>query len=335
MKIVPFTASAMDSYAEFWWSIYADLPYVVRADAYQASMLPAPGPTPGYFISNLQGGLGGDHQKHWAGEVTDDTVVVAEADGAVAGILIASVDSEKRAGNILSAFVRRDGRGRQAATATLQEILERFGRMGLSRAVATPDWTRGIEVENPVHLALLDAGFAWERDWSPAYPLVEYSVCLGGVLGEFRVQPEIHASIERLRKEETIEIEKVDHERFARLRRLDTGQPPEPFVGHETFVALYEGLVAGWLPECDVGKDEFGRMFGESVPEVIHGFRNRGIGKALYHLGMEEVVRQGGEYGFTGTTAHNPARLIYRSIGFRYWYTSFCLLSKRLPGRES
>ena len=50
MKIVPFTDAATDSYAEFWWSIYADLPYVIRPDGYQDNMEPSPGPTPDHFI---------------------------------------------------------------------------------------------------------------------------------------------------------------------------------------------------------------------------------------------------------------------------------------------
>ncbi len=221
MKIVPFTDAATDSYAEFWWSIYADLPYVIRPDGYQDNMEPSPGPTPDHFIGSLRDGLGGDHSRHWAGEVTDETVVIAEDGGQVAGILVASMDARTNTGNVLAAFVRRDVQGRAAAAAIVQEILGRFRRMAMSRAVATPDWSKGLEVENPVHLALLDAGFAWEGDWNPAAPVHAYQVCLGGLLGGFRVQSEIYAKIDRLRAEDTIEIEKVDHERLARMRRFE------------------------------------------------------------------------------------------------------------------
>ena len=193
--------------------------------------------------------------------------------------------------------------------------------------------SKGIEVENPIHLSLLDAGFAWDHDWSPAYSTMAYQTCLGGRLEGFRVGSEIRARVERLSKEDTIEMERVDHEQFANLNRFDTRRPLRTFDGKATFVALFEGLVIGWLPECSAGKDRFGRTYGGCVPEVLQMFRSRGVGKALYHLGMEEVVREGAEYGFTATPIHNPARMVYRSVGLRYWFTSFCLLSRRLATR--
>jgi len=92
--------------------------------------------------------------------------------------------------------------------------------------------------------------------------------------------------------------------------RFDMNLPPEPFDGQSTFVALYEGVIVGWLPECATGRDGLGRTYGGCVPRVLHMFRNRGIGKALYHLGMEEVVRQGAEYGFTATPIYKTSCVI-------------------------
>ncbi|MBM3240069.1 GNAT family N-acetyltransferase [Candidatus Poribacteria bacterium] len=81
--------------------------------------------------------------------------------------------------------------------------------------------------------------------------------------------------------------------------------------------------------EMGVNTDE-GRVLGLTTPKVIPSYRRRGIGKVLYHLGIEEVVRQGAQYGYTVTGIHNPARLIYRSVGFKYWYTHFWEMSKQL-----
>jgi GNAT superfamily N-acetyltransferase len=98
-----------------------------------------------------------------------------------------------------------------------------------------------------------------------------------------------------------------------------------------TFVALVDSLAVGWLDEVKIDDpDEYGRVMGEAVPVVLPTFRRRGIGKVLYHLGMEEVVRRGARYGWTATGIYNPARLIYRSIGYRYWYTCFSRMSKYL-----
>jgi len=335
MKIVRFNENMLDECAEFWWSIYKDMPYVHRPDGYQNINTPPPGPDAKYFVERLKAGLSGNDMgaplgaKHWAGEVNDDSIVLAVNEGKVEGILVSSIDREKLTSNILSAYVQRDNRGREIAGRLLGEALERFRKMGLNRVVAAPDQTKSLEVECPMHLALLDAGFAWEGDWEPGYPMHEYCVFLGGSLEKFRLQPEIKQKIEWL-DEEGIPIERVTADGFDNLRRFDTGEKPT-LADEVTFVALYWGdTVVGWLPEVRTYEDEFGRIIGGAVPEVIPNFRRRGIGKVLYHLGIEEVVRQGAQYGYTGTNMHNPARLIYRSVGYQYWYTTFNMMSKRL-----
>jgi ribosomal protein S18 acetylase RimI-like enzyme len=272
----------------------------------------------------------------WLGEtVTEDDVVLAEDEDRIAGVLVCSVDKEKRTGNILSAYVRRHQRGRQVAELLVNQALGRFQRCGLRRAVAAPGASRSMEVESPIHLALLDAGFAWENDWWPSYQQEEYGVFLGGSLEGFCLQPEIREKIERLHQQ-GIEIEQVKADRFCTLRRLDTGElvagtesVADTEVKSVTFVALVDGQVVGWLPELAVWENH-GRILGGCVPEVIPTYRRRGIGTALYHLGTEEVVRQGAQYGWTATGIHNPARLIYRSIGYQSWYTAFSRMSKRL-----
>jgi len=157
----------------------------------------------------------------------------------------------------------------------------------------------------------------------------EYGVYLGGSLEGFRLQPEIKEKIEKLR-EEGIAIERFTTEQFENLRRTDTGDKVGTFGGDVTFVALVDALAVGWLEEVETWTDEYGRTMGGTVPYVIPDYRRKGIGKVLYHLGIEEVVKRGAQYGWTATNIHNPARLIYRSIGYRYWYTSFGMMSKRL-----
>jgi len=335
MKIIRYNENLLDACAEFWWSIYKDMPYVHRPDGYQTINTPPIGPNPEYFVKYLKDGLSG----HWCGKVTDDSIVLAVDGEKVEGILINSIDREKLTGNILSAYMRRDEQGREIADCLLSEALECFRKMGLHRAVAGPDDSKSLEVECPIHLAILDAGFGWEDNWEQppdesgrgfVYDWPAYSVLLGGTLQEFRLQPEIKEKLEKLRKEGII-IERLTADEFRERRRFDNNQVPclNPYTG-ETFAAIVDGRVVGWLDEMGQEEDEFGRILGGAIPEVIPSYRKKGIGKVLYHLGIEEVVQQGAQYGYTGTSIYCPARLIYRSVGFRYWYTSFCLMSKQL-----
>jgi len=283
--------------------------------------------------------LDSHNTRRWEGELTDDSIFLAEEGGKIEGILVSSIDREKLTGNILSAYMQRNQRGRVIADSLLDEALEHFRQLGLHEAWAGPRY-QALEVECPIHLALLDAGFAWEEEKQGEPPQHTYGVILGGSLEGFSLQPEIKERIEKFRKE-GITIERVTCEQFRHLRRFDTRGEIESstvlseifeagtIIGDVTFVALVDDFVVGWLWEVSNHQDE-GREMGSVVPEVIPSYQGRGIGKALYHLGTEEVVRQGAKYGITGTGIYDSARFIYRSVGFQYWYTCFNEMSKRL-----
>ena len=329
MRIMRYNENMSDACAEFWWSIYKDMPYVHRPDGWVTINTPPIGPE--FFGEHLKAGFSG--ASYWTGDVTDESVILVEDAGKIKGILVYSIDKEKLTGNILSCYVQRNHRGREMAEYLLSEALEHFRKLGLYKVV-----TGALEVECPIHLAMLDVGFVWEDNWAqppdesgqaPIYDWPTYQVFLGGSLEGFRLQPEIKENIEKLH-EEGIVIERLPINEFRKLRRLDDNQEPnfEPDTP-EFFAAVVDGRLVGWLFEMGVFTDE-GRVLGLTTPEVIPSYRRRGIGKVLYHLGIEEVVRQGAQYGYTVTGIHNPARLIYRSVGFRYWYTSFGGMSKRL-----
>jgi len=110
MKIIQYNENMLDACAEFWWSIYKDMPYTHGPDGYPTINTPPIGPAPEYFVKHLKAGLSGCDAKHWAGEVTDDSIVLAEDGGKVEGILVCSIDHERLTGNILSAYMQRDAR---------------------------------------------------------------------------------------------------------------------------------------------------------------------------------------------------------------------------------
>jgi GNAT superfamily N-acetyltransferase len=310
----------LDAYAEFWWSIYKDMPYVHRPDGGQT--LNTPPISPEYFIKHLKAGF----SSAWyfpKGNITDDSVIIVEDEGKTSGILVSSIDHEKLTGNILSCYVQRNQRGRELAASLLSESLERFRKMGLYRVVAAPDH-KTMEVECPIHLALFNEGFGFNGIYSNEC----YGVFLGGSLEGFSLRPEIKEKIEQLRKD-GITIERCVRGQFPNLRRLDTGE--EKVLGHDEceFFAFVNGLAVGWTFEVSVFEDE-GRILCQVGPEVIPSFRGRGIGKVLHHLGIEEAKKQGAEGGWTATGIDNPARFIYRSVGWQYWYMCFSDMSKQL-----
>jgi len=336
----------LEQCAEFWWSIYKDMPYILRPDGITFINTPSIGPE--YFVEHIKAALDGAWwwTTDWVpgpGErtpcerkTTDDSIILVEDEGKLAGVLVSSIVGETLTGNVMSCYVRRDLRGREIANCLLNEALERFRKMGLRRAVAAPGADRSMEVECPIHLAILDAGFAWgtwEHNWQPACVSEEqYGVFLGGSLEGFHLQPEILAKQEKLHQE-GIEIKWVMREEFHRLRRYDTGSTKrEPTLDgnpESTFVALVDGLSVGWLSEVGISDVE-GVVTGGAVPEVIPMYQRRGIGKVLYHLGIDKVVHQGAVCGWTATGIYNPARLIYQSVGFRYWCTVFGGMTKLL-----
>jgi len=180
-----------------------------------------------------------------------------------------------------------------------------------------------MEVQCPIHLALLDAGFAWEKIWW------EYGILLGGSLEGFRLQPEITEKIEKLRREGVI-FERCVHSQFPNLRWVDDGREIKiDDKSHCAFVAFANGLVVGCTFEVMTWEEE-GLILCMVGPAVGRNYRRKGIGKVLQHLGTEEAVRQGAQYGFNGTDIHNPARFVYQSVGFRYWYTDFGSMLKHL-----
>ena len=328
MNIVKFNENMLDECAEFWWTIYEHMPYVHRPDGWVTINTPPIGPE--FFGEHLKAGFSG--ASYWQGDVTDESVILFEDAGKIEGILVCSIDKEKLTGNILSCYVRRDYRGREIAEYLLNEALEHFRLLELHKAVET----RALEVECPIHIAMLDAGFSWENEWwpdwfppGPSRAIEQYGVFLGGSLEGFRLQPEIKEKIEKLR-EEGIAIEHLSNDELRELKRLDNDQPPELDPDSpDLFAALVDGRLVGWLFEMNSDTDE-GRVLGIATPEVIPSYRRRGIGKVLYHLGIEEVVRQGAQYGYTATGIYSPARLVYQSVGFKYWYTCFSRMTKRL-----
>lgn len=207
-------------------------------------------------------------------------------------------------------------------------------------------------MESPIHLALLDAGFAWENNWEfrpegmddeVAWVIPGYGPYLGGSLEGFAVSDQIRARV-RAFEAEGIEVRRCAAEDFASLVRFDTGRRVHGEPGEEgcdgtiegscTYAAFQEGRAVGWLWEVATSscwaEEGTPRVMGGCVPMVIPQCRNRGIGKVLYHLGMGEVVRQGARYGWTATSVHSPARRIYRSIGYEYWHLAFNMMFRRL-----
>jgi len=309
----------LDACAEFWWSIYEHKPYVHPPDTYPTVNTPPIGKE--YFVKRLKAGLSGCDTQHWAGEVTDDSIVLAEDGGKVEGILVCSIDREKLIGNILSAYMQRDARGREIADRLLSEALDRFRKMRLRRVVAGVGGK--MEVQCPIHLALLDAGFSWQKLWW------DYCVWLGGSLEGFRLQPEIMERIEKLRKE-GVTFERCVKEQSPSLRWMDDGREIKiDDKSHCAFIAFVNGIVVGCTFEVMTWEEE-GEILCMVGPAVSRNYRRRGIGKVLQHLGTEEAVRQGARYGFNSTEIHNPARLVYQSVGFRYWYTDFGRMLKHL-----
>ena len=331
MKVVKFHQIWLDACAEFWWGIYRDMMYVHRPDGFETLNSSPIGPR--CFVKHLNAGLSGRNKRRWCGEVNNDSIVLAVDGGKVEGILVSSIDTENLTANILSAYMHRTGRGRQVANEVLSEALDRFRRMELHTVVAGPNISTSLEVECPIHLALLDEGFAWEHNWvrvDDTIPEEIYGVYIGGSLEGFRLQPEIHEKIEELRKEGIV-IERVTSDQFPNLRRLDTGKEVDT-IGEGNpcaFVAFVDGFAVGWTFEVVTWEDE-GRIMSMVGPEVIPSYRRKGIGKVVHHLGTEEVVKQGAVGGWTATGRQNPAGKIYQSVGYQYWYTCFNMMTKQL-----
>ena len=339
MIITNFSETRRDECADFWWHLYKLLPYVHTPDGYQNVNSPTH-IDPDYFLRRLDWGLS-EPSSRWHGEVRNDTIFLAIDNEALVGMMICSVDQETSKGSILSAYMQRNQMGRHVAAQLVDRALLFFQNAGLRQAVAGPDVTKSMEVESPIHLALLDAGFCWTGEmtgWvTPDYedePYVapEYGIFLGGSLADFQLSPEIKQKIETLEKT-GISVEKYTSDQFDRLYRIAHEYFRERKInGDVTFVALHDGCAIGLLGEVETRSDggECGspRIMGGCVPHVVPVYRNKGIGKVLYHLGIEEVVKQGAQYGWTATGVANPARLIYQSVGYSNWYLAFNRIQK-------
>ncbi|NKB66680.1 MAG: hypothetical protein GKR89_06430 [Candidatus Latescibacteria bacterium] len=339
MKISTFAPGHRDECAQLWWNLYRDLPYVHRPDGYQNVNSPDH-IDPAYFLRHLDAGLSGP-SAHWHGAVREDTIFLARDGGKIVGLMVCSVDEKASKGSILSAYMQRDRTGRHIAAQLVERALLFFAENGLDNVVAAPDVTKSMEVESPIHLALLDAGFGWTGEltqWvdTPAgddpHVNAEYGTYLGGSLESFRVGSEIERRMDELKKEGiTIETYPADH--FDHLGRIAhaylNGRTIEGIV---TLAALHHGQAVGLLGEVETYSDSFecgtSRIMGGCVPVVVPQYRGRGIGKVLYHLGMAEVVRQGAQCGWTATGVTNHARSIYQSIGYENWYLAFGRLQK-------
>ncbi len=330
MQLTHYSDCLQDQCADFWWNLHRDLPYVHRPDGYDwpngAEV------TPGFFTHYLREALSDTHVEHWRGEVSDESIFVAVSDGRVAGVLISSISKEERAGSVLSGFVSGGPDGRRVAAGLLTAVLDRFRARGLRNAFAAP-WTRAIEVNSPFHLALLDAGFAQDRC---RWPEAGYEVFLGGTLEGFSLRPEVAATMARLYRV-GIEVRSCETEECQHLQWHHSGEPIDTGEANVRFVALSEGLVVGIATAGTATQGAeappHARVWGEAIPLVIPEFRGRGIGKVLYHLGVDWLVQQGATCTFLATGTDNPARFIYASTPLPYWYTSVSGLRRRLGAR--
>lgn len=317
MGTVRFSRDMMDACSSSWWSLYRDLPYVHGPDGYDWVNGAPMGPH--YFARHLEAGLSGKHAEHWQGAVTDDSIFVAMEAGRINGLLIAAVRPKERTGNVLSAFAANDVRGRETTGRLLDEALAHFRALELTTAVAAPP-PRTVEVQSPIYLSPMDAGFGWNKSRWPDNP---YGVFLGGSIREFRVRPEIRERIETLRSE-GVEIRRCSPEKARELRYYDSEVKVGDKERNVRAIAVAETATA-WAEEPPSQ-----RIWGEAIPLVVPDFRGRGIGKVLYHLGVAWLVEQGAVCTHLATDIDNPAQFIYRSTPLRYWYTSVCCMVKRL-----
>jgi len=336
MNVVTCTEQHLDQCAELWWSIYRDRPYVHRPDGGQTINGDPIGPeTMVKWLGHASGGS--SHYKHCTG----DDILLAEHNGRIIGILVAPIDPDTGNGCILSGYVPWTGSGGETAALLVDEALARFRDRQIEQTVAAPDLWRSMEVESPLHLALLDAGFAWRDAWEvktdPDGPVTvpgaeTYGVFLGGWHEDFVLSPQIEQRITRLAGQ-GIEIKRIEPVDCAVVRRLDTRGPVQTLDGPDeicAFIAFVDDLAVGWTFEVSLYEDE-GRTMCQVGPEVIPSYRGRGIGKAPHHLGMAKAVAHGAQCSSRGTGVHNPARMIYASVpGYRYWYTAYSRFWKRL-----
>lgn len=315
--MVRYHESMLDTCTEFWWDLYKERPYVVRPDGYQDINNPTVGR--GLFGRNLNDGLSREYSTHWCGEVTPESITVAENNGKIAGMLVCSIDRENLVGTILSGFMRQDQQGREVAEFLVGDALERFRKLGLRKAVAGASGT--LEVERPLHIAALEAGFAWQDSWDqPDYgywtlPHHGYGAVMGMWFRDFELRPEIKRKMEELERQ-GVTFRSLTLDELRQCRRLDTQQPPDDLDPHAgpCYGAFVGDRLVGWLAWiCICGL------------EVIPSYRRRGIGTVLLHLVTDELAQGCGLYDYDCTVVrvHSPARILLRSAGYKYWYLGY------------
>jgi len=338
MRIIPYNENMLDACSEFWWRLYGEHPYVIRPDGYEHPNTPSVGPHT--FKEQIQEALSGHALSHWQGEVCAESIMLVEEEGSICGIMLSAVNREEHIGYIRSGFMVRDVKGAKVADFLLDETLTYLRRLGgLERVVLGPSWA--LEAESPLHIAALNVGFACEDKWTRMIGEEDigemsdpgYEAYMGGPLKHFRLGYEIKQTIKRLR-EQGITFRRCTLEEARSQRRLDTCQPPDIGEREEGFVfmALTDERVVGytWQEPCWGGPDFIAPLGGSCHTLVLPSHRRRGIGKVLLHLAMEELVRQGAEYGFGGACVYDPVRRIMSSVGFRYWYMAFPQMTKEL-----
>jgi len=337
MKITSYRNSMLDSWTELWWNLYGDKPYVMRPDGFQATNTARIGPQ--YLGEYLLRGLG-QETGQWFGRVLPESIFVACDGSKVQGVLITSVNYSNVTGNILSAFAERNQRGLQTTHALLKTALSYFRELGLREAI-TP--TSSLEVESPIYLSLLEEGFTWHGNWEQGGDMPEdmviraypgYLVFMGGSLEDFELKPEIKQAIACLHAQ-GVDFEVLSVDQLGERRRADTGQPPDelnPQGSIPSSAAVVDGSLVGWIGHIGVAQEDSGMAARACGMHVIPDYRGRSIGKVLYHLGIQAMVRRGAEYGYECAGLCSPSRLILHSVGYRYWYIGFMPMTKSLSG---
>ena len=330
MQIVPYDDNLLEQCTTLWWRLYGDRPYVIRPDGYQMMNTARIGPE--FFGECFSKSL------NWFGQVDTESIFVAKNQGRVVGMLVSSVNHDEHAGNILVSFTNRDNTGREVTEELMQKALSYFHKLGLHRANVGMG---ALEVESPIYLAALEAGFSWQDNWEQAEdkswnPLVRaypgFLLQLGGSLDGFELSAEISQTIARLNKQ-GVDFKVMSVDEIGEHRRADTKKPPDdlnPQGSIPSSVALVNGELVGWFEHIGVTQEHSGMAARACGLQVIPNYRKRGIGKAMYHLGVQAMVEHGAEYGYEQAGVYSPARLILRSVGYRYWYTSFWEMTKSL-----
>jgi len=336
MHVINYDGKWLTECTDFWWSLYSWKPYVVRPDGYEHPNVAST--CPETFVRQLDDAFSRRSLSHWCGEVTPESIFLAKTKAGVAGIMITATNRDEATGYIRSGFMPCDATGTRAAALLLDETLDYLRKRGVRNAILGPTWA--LEIESPLHIAALNAGFVcgdrWARTLEPDDVGMRfdtgYEIYMGGNLQGFTVPPEIKMQAASL-SVEGITFRCCTLAEAKGLRRLDNGEPPdlEPQLEF-VFVALAKNRMVGWTGKtpCRDQPEVMASPGGADGLFVIPSYRRRGIGKVLFHLATEEIVRRGATHGFGGAGIYDPLRLIMKSVGYQYWYAAFPEMMKEL-----